>query len=85
CWVRGRWDFAKAHRKYETLGEGFLMIPAFNDLCGGSHVNDMSQRKIGTVLRHELADIKQSELFLLDGTNLGKVGDNLTGATYRSK
>lgn len=87
CWVRGRWDFAKAHRKYETLGEGFLMIPAFNDLCGGSHVNDMSQRKIGTVLRHELADIKQSELFLLDGTNLGKVGDNLvgSGATYRSK
>ena len=77
CWVRGKWNFAAAHKKYDVLGEGFLMIPAFNDLCGGSRVNDPGQKKIGTVLRHGLANIRESEMFLLDGTNLGKVGDNL--------
>jgi metallophosphoesterase superfamily enzyme len=76
CWVRGKWNFAEAHREYPVLGEGFLMIPAFNSLCGGSHVNDPGQRKIGTVLRHGLADISEAEMVLLDGTHLGKVGDN---------
>ncbi len=76
CWVRGKWNFAEAHKRYSILGEGFLMIPAFNSLCGGSHVNDLGQRKIGTVLRHGLARIEESELVLLDGTHLGTVGDN---------
>jgi len=76
CWVRGGWDFAAAHREYEVLGEGFLMMPAFNPLCGGSHVNDPGRRKIGVVLRHGLAKILGAEMWLLDGTNLGKVGEN---------
>ncbi|MBA3045192.1 MAG: metallophosphoesterase [Candidatus Thermoplasmatota archaeon] len=83
CWVRGKWNFSKASKRYGTLGEGFIMLPAFNDLCGGSRVNDIGQRKIGTVLRHDLADIGTAELFLLDGTNLGKVGDNPVSAERR--
>jgi putative SbcD/Mre11-related phosphoesterase len=83
CWVRGGWNFAEAHKRYATLGEGFLMIPAFNDLCGGSHVNDMGQRKIGIVLRHELADVRMAEMFLMDGTHLGKIQDNLVKVGHR--
>jgi putative SbcD/Mre11-related phosphoesterase len=83
CWVRGGWNFAEAHKRYPILGEGFLMIPAFNDLCGGSHVNDFGQRKIGIVSRHNLADITDAELFLLDGTNLGKIQDNLVKVERR--
>jgi metallophosphoesterase superfamily enzyme len=85
CWVRGMWDYAAAGKRYATMGEGFIMLPAFNDLCGGSRVNDMGQRKIGTVLRHDLTNIKEAEMFLLDGTNLGKVGENLARPPYRSK
>ena len=77
CWVRGKWNKKKTSERYIRIGENFVMMPAFNDLCGGSHVNDNGQRKIGTVLRNELADIQNAELFLLDGTNLGKVKDNL--------
>ena len=77
CWVRGLWDYKTASREYGTLGEGFIILPAFNDLCGGSRVNDPAQRKIGMVLRNKLADIGKADIFLLDGTNLGKVGDNL--------
>ncbi|MFO7619453.1 MAG: metallophosphoesterase, partial [Thermoplasmata archaeon] len=76
CWVRGKWDFARALKRYETLGEGFIILPAFNDLCGGSRVNDMGQRKIGTVLRHGLANILDAEIWLLDGTHLGNVERN---------
>ncbi len=83
CWIRGKWNRKKAMEKYPKLGDNFVMIPAFNDLCGGSHVNDNSQRKIGTVLRNELADIKNAEMFLLDGTNLGKVKDNLVKGERR--
>ncbi|MDO9537885.1 MAG: metallophosphoesterase [Thermoplasmata archaeon] len=83
CWVKGKWTFSKASKKYETLGEGFVMIPTFNDLCGGSHVNDLGQRKIGTVLRHDLADIRKAELYLLDGTHLGRVKDNLVKTGHR--
>ncbi|MCK5024495.1 MAG: metallophosphoesterase [Thermoplasmata archaeon] len=77
CWVRGKWNRKKAMEKYPKLGNNFVMIPAFNDLCGGSHVNDNGRRRIGTVLRNELADIQNAEMFLLDGTNLGKIKDNL--------
>ena len=76
CWVRGLWNYAEASKRYETLGEGFLMLPAFNDLCGGSRVNDPGQRKIGTVLRHGLANLETAELYLLDGTLLGRIADN---------
>ena len=76
CWVRGKWNFAEAHKEYSVLGEGFLMIPAFNSLCGGSHINDLGQRKIGTVLRHNLAKIEEAEMVLLDGTHLGRIMDN---------
>jgi len=76
CWVRGKWSKI-ALEKYPKTGKEWIMIPAFNDLCGGSHVNDSSQRRIGTVLRNKLADVQNAELFLLDGTNLGKVKDNL--------
>jgi hypothetical protein len=76
CWVRGRWDREATLRRYPALGKGFIMIPAFNDLCGGSHLNDMSRRNIGTVLRHDLTNILEAEMFLLDGTHLGRVGAN---------
>ncbi len=83
CWIRGKWDFKEAHKEYSVLGEGFLMIPAFNSLCGGSRINDLGQRKIGTVLRHNLADIGKAEMVLLDGSHLGKIEDNLVKIGHR--
>ncbi len=84
CWVRGKWNKKKAAERYSKVGKKFVMLPAFNDLCGGSHINDNSQRKIGTVLRNELVDIQNAEMFLMDGTNLGKVKDNLVKGERRS-
>lgn len=76
CWLRGKWNKKRTAERYDNVGRKWVMLPAFNDLVGGSHVNDNSQRRIGTVMRNGLADIQNAEMFLLDGTNLGKVRDN---------
>lgn len=41
-----------------------------------SNADRMGLRKNGTVLRHDLADIRAAELFRLDGTNLGTAKSN---------
>jgi len=77
CWLRGKWNRERTAERYGEVGKNWVMLPAFNDLVGGSHVNDESQRRIGTVMRNGLADVRDAEIYLLDGTNLGKVKDNL--------
>lgn len=77
CWLRGKWNRKKTAERYKDVGKEWIILPAFNDLVGGSHVNDNSQRRIGTVLRNGLADIRNADIYLLDGTNLGKVNNNL--------
>ncbi len=77
CWLRGEWSRKKALERYEKLGKGFVMVPAFSDLCGGSYVNEVEPRLLGPVLKNGLADIDNAEMYLLDGTHLGRVADNL--------
>jgi putative SbcD/Mre11-related phosphoesterase len=54
------------------------IMPSFNDFLGGRPINETRPKKelgvealIGPVLRSEAVDIDDSELYLLDGTNLG--------------
>ena len=54
------------------------IMPSFNDFLGGRPVNETRPRKeiglgalIGPVLRSEVVDVDNSELYLLDGTYLG--------------
>lgn len=76
CWLRGEWNRKNVEGKYPDAGKGFIMLPAFNDLCGGSYVNEEKPRLIGTAFRKGLANIDNAEIYLLDGTHLGKVSDN---------
>lgn len=89
CWVRGKWDKESlaATEKYDMdkimPGKGakkgggqYIMMPAFNPLCGGTYINE-ERSWFGVVMRNKLLDLKNSEMYLLDGTNVGKVGDNL--------
>lgn len=76
CWLKGRWNREKTMEKYEEVGNGFIMVPAFNDLCGGTYVNEVKPRLLGAVMRNGLADVDTAEIYLLDGTYLGTVADN---------
>jgi putative SbcD/Mre11-related phosphoesterase len=84
CWLRGNWIKDAVEGRYPKAGNGFIMLPAFNDLCGSSYINEENPRLIGTVFRKGLANIDDSEIYLLDGTNVGTVAENRV-AIHRSK
>ena len=70
CWIRG-------NCKRDILSERFpsaanpdvIVIPAFNQLCGGIAINDEAfLGPFGKVL-----DIENASVYLLDGSSLGKI------------
>ncbi len=72
CWVRGILIEKKLKEKYpNSKSPLILVIPAFNPFCGGVAVN--KQGITGPIGR--IVDIKKSNIYLIDGTSLGKVKD----------
>jgi putative SbcD/Mre11-related phosphoesterase len=53
-----------------------LIIPCFNDFLGGRPINKKGENKghIGPLLRSEATNIEKAQVYLLDGTFLGTVG-----------
>lgn len=71
CWLKCPLDHDLLLKRY-PLGKTsilFLILPAFNPLCGGLAVNE--DGVIGPLA--SLMHVSQSEVYLLEGTNLGKV------------
>jgi len=71
CWLKGHVREKVLLQKYPTANKAlqFLILPAFNPLCGGLAANeDGIMGPLSSVL-----DIDNAEVFLLDGAHLGKV------------
>ena len=72
CWVKGNFIKNKLTDKYpNSSNPEILIMPAFNPLCGGIAVN---QEGI-TGPMGKIIDIQNSQIFLIDGTFLGKIKD----------
>lgn len=70
CWLKGKCFSNILEEKYpESKNPEIIVIPAFNHLCGGIAVNKESI--IGPFNR--ILDVKNSEVYLSDGSSLGKV------------
>ncbi|QLD87505.1 metallophosphoesterase [Natronomonas salina] len=65
-WLRGRVD-AEGFPEYEAVGDRMVVCPAFNDLSGGTVVNEAPDF-LSPFLPDGLAD---ADAYLLDGTRLG--------------
>jgi hypothetical protein len=65
-WLRGRLDPA-GFPEYPTIGERLVVCPAFNDLSGGTAINE-PDGFLSPFLPEGLAE---GEAYLLDGTRLG--------------
>ena len=70
----------KKHYKIKPKTTELLIMPSFNDFLGGRPINENRPRKgtgnealIGPVLRSEAVDVDNAEIYLLDGTYLGKL------------
>lgn len=51
-----------------------IVMPAFNELCGGVPFNAPHPDLLGPIAVHAL-EIDDAHAYLLDGTNLGRIGD----------
>jgi len=72
CWLRGSFNKDKLLERYSISNNpDFIMMPAFNPLCGGSALN-----KDGIVGPFSnIIDVDSCQVYLLDGSSLGIVKD----------
>lgn len=70
----------RRHYGVKLRTEQIFIMPSFNDFLGGRSVIEKRTRKvqggeklIGPVLRSEVVDVENAELYLLDGTYLGTI------------
>jgi metallophosphoesterase superfamily enzyme len=72
CWIKANFIKWKFQEKFKTDKiPNILIMPTFNKLCGGIAIN--REGVVGPIGR--LIDLKKAEVYLLDGTFLGKVQD----------
>jgi len=71
CWVRGKFQREKFLEKYKNGNHKmkFIIMPAFNPLCGGIAVN---REKMEEAMM-KIIDIEDAEVYLLNGLNLGRI------------
>ncbi len=83
CWFRGKFVEGASDAKFPSLPTGFIVIPAFNRMLGGSPVNVIGDDLLGPVLNSDLLNLDNAHIYLLDGIDLGKRHDLMvTGKDY---
>jgi len=73
CWMRV--PFLRKHKRYPRLPKEAIVVPAFNELCGGMPVNDIRARFLGPLFDEDIVRVDEAALHLLDGTYLGRLKD----------
>ena len=75
--VKGKLKNDLVKKKYKIKKTGKLqtiILPSFNKLLGGIALNSkLEEELIGPLLTNNFFDLNEAEVFLLDGTNLGKI------------
>jgi putative SbcD/Mre11-related phosphoesterase len=70
CWIKSNFLKEELKEKFpKSIAKEALVIPAFNSLCGGIAIN--KQGVVGPL--GKLLNIENSQIYLVDGTSLGKV------------
>ena len=69
CWVRS--NFRRKSGRYEKMPKELVVMPTFNEFCGGTPINDPKSEFLGPVLSNEYLVLSKSKVHLLDGTYLG--------------
>ena len=75
CWVRAPFA-AKARERYPDLPEGaqLIVMPAFNELTGGTAFNAREgESLLGPLFGNGLVDLDAARLFTVDGVDLGTI------------
>lgn len=73
CWVRV--NFRRKSERFEKMPKELVVMPTFNEFCGGTPINDPKSRLLGPILSNEYLVLNKSKVHLLDGTFLGMRSD----------
>ena len=75
AWIRANLlpGILESHYRRKISALELILIPAFNALCGGLPLNQPIEEERGPIIA--LADLDQARVYLLDGTNLGRLGE----------
>ncbi|MHC1610291.1 MAG: metallophosphoesterase [Candidatus Methanospirareceae archaeon] len=79
-WIRAKCDYEAVMKQYPGLKLGkrntpwVIIMPAFNELCGGLAFNTARRELLGPVAS-KLLRLETMEVYLLDGTYIGRVED----------
>ncbi len=79
-WIRTKCDYDAVKKHYPELEESswgnpwVIIMPAFNEICGGVTFNSSNKRLLGPIAT-KLLRLNDMKAYLLDGTYIGKVGD----------
>jgi putative SbcD/Mre11-related phosphoesterase len=79
-WVRAKCDYDAVKGHYQKLRKSdwndpwVILMPAFNEICGGITFNAPTKRLLGPIAS-KLLRLEDMEVYLLDGTYIGKAGE----------
>lgn len=77
CWLRVPFRKRDPAKRYRTLPEEMVVLPAFNPLLAGTPVNDRGAPSLGPVFREKLIRLPRGRIYLLDGAYIGTVSENM--------
>lgn len=83
CWFRA--PFRRRHPRYPRMPREAIVVPSFNELCGGVPMNDARVDYLGPILDPAVLRLDRATLHLLDGTDLGRLGDLRTDTGWRGE
>jgi hypothetical protein len=70
----------KTQENIKPKAKKLVIMPSFNDFVGGRPINEKplerkSERVVGPILRSRSIDMENAEVYMLDGTFLGKISE----------
>lgn len=77
-WIRTHFIEKAIREHYDDIewnNPEVIIMPAFNELCGGIPFNEsMHEELLGPVFANHAIELEKARAFLLDGTDLGTIG-----------
>jgi putative SbcD/Mre11-related phosphoesterase len=73
AWIRAHLsaEAARPHYGRAVPSLELVIVPAFNPLCGGLSLNELTEGERGPL--PTMADLNQARAYLMDGTDLGRI------------
>jgi metallophosphoesterase superfamily enzyme len=74
-WARAKFILEATKKYYPDSKPELIILPAFNDILGGTPLNEKDAKFLSPVLTNKLVDMNEASIYLLDGTFLGMLKD----------